>query len=124
MSKFTLYTHNLNDQEKQQLKDELIKGNLVCVSPTTVSSEKAQRIKYQTEQYMKELGARLVHEEVLESNKFYALVEDQPEIFVRLSDVQAILNESRWLGGTEMRAMLGDIAQFDRHGNIIKEGKP
>lgn len=122
MSKFTLYTHSLGDQEKKQLKEELIKGNLVCVSPTCVNPEKAKRIKYHANQYMEELGAHLVHEEVLESNKFYGLVENYPDVLVRLSDVQAILDDNHWwLNGVETRAMLGKIAQFDKYGNMIKE---
>lgn len=50
------------------------------------------------------------------------LVENQPEVFVRLSDVQVILNENHWwLNAVEIRAMLGKIAQFDKYGNMIKE---
>lgn len=59
------------------------------------------------------------------SNKYFQLNGDPNlAVFVRLSDVQAILNDSKWLNPKEMRQLLAQADKFDKYGNIIKEEQP
>ena len=122
MSKFTLYTNVLTEEIKEQAKEALISGKLVCVTTTAPKSDKFRHLQWQVDKFMQSLGAHLAQEEIIISNKYYHLGENpNPAVFVRLSDVQAILNESKWLNPREMRQLLTQADKFDKYGNIIKE---
>lgn len=122
MSKFTLYTNLLTEEVKEQAKAALIEGKLVCVTTTSPNSEKFQRIQRQVAKFMESIGAYMVQEDIIVSNRYFQLNGDtNPAMFVRLSDVQAILNESKWLNPKEMRQLLAQADKFDKYGNIIKE---
>lgn len=123
MEKFTLYTSFFSDSDKQKVKRELMKGNMVCVYPDCINKERAARVKHNSEQYLKDLGAQMINEVILDSKKFYAVAEHTPIKFVRLSDVQAILDHGNWLSTDEMRKMLDQTDKFDQYGNLIKSQK-
>lgn len=122
MSKFTLYTNLLTEEIKEQAKAALIEGKMVCVTTTSPRSEKFQRLQRHVDMFMASIGAHMVQEDIIVSNKYFQLNGDSdPAVFVRLSDVQAILNDSKWLNPKEMRQLLAQADKFDKHGNIIKE---
>lgn len=122
MSKFTLYTNLMTEEVKEQAKAALIEGKLVCVTTTSPNSKKFQHIQWQVDKFMASIGAHMVQEDIIASNKYYQLNGDaNPAMFVRLSDVQNILSESKWLNPKEMRQLLAQADKFDKYGNIIKE---
>lgn len=122
MSKFTLYTNVLTEEVKDQAKAALIEGKMVCVTTTAPKSDKFRHLQRQVDKFMTSIGAHMIQEDIIVSNKYYQLNGDaNPAMFVRLSDVQNILSESKWLNPKEMRQLLVQADKFDKYGNIIKE---
>lgn len=123
MSKFTLYTNQLTEEVKEQAKAALIEGKLVCITTTSPRSEKFQRLQWHVDRFMASIGAHMIQEDIIVSNKYFQLNGDpNPAVFVRLSDVQVILNSSNYINPKEMRHLLAHLDKFDKYGNIIKEG--
>ncbi len=122
MPKFTLYTNVFTEEVKEQAKAALIEGKLVCVTTTSPRSEKFQRLQWHVDRFMASIGAHMVQEDIIVSNKYFQLNGDpNPAVFVRLSDVQALLNDNKWLNPKDMHQLLAQVDKFDKHGNIIKE---
>ena len=60
MAIVTIYTSRLTERDKQSARGELFRGNLVRIYPTCINQGRRSTIKYQSEQFFQDLGAKPV----------------------------------------------------------------
>lgn len=70
MARVTIYTNRLTERDKLTVRKELFRGNLVRIYPTCINQGRKDIIKYQSEQFFEELGAKPVNDESVAGEEY------------------------------------------------------
>ncbi len=70
MARVTIYTSRLTERDKLTVRKELFRGNLVRIYPTCINQGRKDIIKYQSEQFFEELGAKPVTDDSVAGEEY------------------------------------------------------
>ena len=70
MARVTIYTSRFTDRDKKTAQEEISKGNMVRIYPTCINQGRKDTIKYQSEQFFEELGAKPVNDEPVADEEY------------------------------------------------------
>lgn len=70
MARVTIYTSRLTERDKQTAQEEISRGNMVRIYPTSINQGRRDIIKYQSEQFFEELGAKPVNDDSVADEEY------------------------------------------------------